>query len=420
MLNPKRPSIGTPTQELQVLPKGELAPAAGPGRMENPELPQLTESAPPSIHPGKSKGFYQPELDSLRFMAFMGVFLYHCVPIGPAFYKGWPHAMVSLVGAILTGGAFGVALFFALSAYLITNLLLREKEKRGALDTRSFYIRRILRIWPLYFAFLALAALLPLILRSQHLPFTFIAGYSLLAGNWVYVFLGDPRSVAVPLWSVSVEEQFYLAWPLVIRRASRASIAKVAVGLLIAANVSRLLLAFADAPSQVVAYNTISCVDPIALGILLALALREPLILSTMKRTALFLASVGVMIGSAGFLNYDERWGNVVGRSLAAFATVGILVSFLGWKSHWIRHPVLLYLGKISYGLYVIHLFGWLCAFHILRESSTLYQTLTGRLEIDVLGLAITIVGAAVSYRWLESPFLRLKERFAYVRSRPV
>lgn len=419
MPNPKDSPIGVPTRELQVLPQGEFVPTAGPS-IENADLPQLTESAPTSIHPLKSKGFYQPELDSLRFLAFMGVFLYHCVPSEPAFYKGWPHAIVSLITATLTAGAFGVALFFALSAYLITNLLLREKEKRGTLDTRRFYIRRILRIWPLYFAFLALAALLPLILRSQHLPFTFIAGYSLLAGNWVYVFLGDPRSVAVPLWSVSVEEQFYLAWPLVIRKASRASIAKVAGGLLIAANVSRILLAVADAPSQVVAYNTVSCVDAIALGILLALALKEPPTLGTMKRVALFLASVGVMIGSAAFLNDDPRWGNVVGRSLAAFATVGILVSFLGWTSRWIRHPVLLYLGKISYGLYVIHLFGWLCASHILRESSVRYQTLTGRLEIVVLSLVITIVGAAISYRWLESPFLRLKERFAYVRSRPV
>src|ERR1700752_3375480 len=90
------------------------------------------------------KGFYQPELDSLRFVAFLGVFFYHSIPGEPSFYKGWPHAIVSVIGAVVTAGQFGVQVFFVLSAYLITNLLLREKERTGKLDTRSFYIRRIL------------------------------------------------------------------------------------------------------------------------------------------------------------------------------------------------------------------------------------------------------------------------------------
>jgi len=368
--------------------------------------------------PGKS--FYQPELDCLRFLAFLGVYCYHCIPGTPALYAGWPHGLVWLIGGILSAGAFGVPVFFALSAYLITSLLLREKESRGAVDTRSFYVRRILRIWPLYFAFVAFAAVLPLVLSSQRLPVSYWAGYLLLAGNWVYVFVGLPHSVAGPLWSVSIEEQFYLAWPLVVRRVSRAALIKVAVGLLIAANASRVFLAFLGTPSRVPTYNTIRCIDPIALGILLAVLFKEIPNFSAAQRAILFVISANTLILVAGLTDFENGWANAIGRCLVSFASAGILLSFAGVRNRSIRHPSLLYLGKISYGLYVVHLFGWLCAVHLLRQKPFQHSTLAIALEIAAAGLLVTIALAALSYRWLESPFLRLKERYTYVHSRPV
>jgi peptidoglycan/LPS O-acetylase OafA/YrhL len=371
-----------------------------------------------------NKGFYQPELDCLRFMAFLSVFFYHCIPGEPRFYKGWPHAIVSFIGATVTAGEFGVPVFFVLSAYLITNLLLREKERSGRLDTRSFYIRRILRIWPLYYSFLAVASLLPFILRYQSMPLIWIAGYSLLAGNWVQAFAAySPATLmAHPLWTVSIEEQFYLMWPLVVRKASRASIAGIAIALLVAANLSRVLLAFSDLPSrfQVINQNTVSNLDPIALGVLLALALKEPPALSFLKRVALLLACVFSMIGVGGIIEVHRVTGAVVGKPLVALASAGILVSFLGVRNHVIRNPILQYLGKISYGLYVIHFATWLCVAHFLKESSARYETLGGRIEMAALALAITIAVASMSYKWLETPFLRLKERFTHVHSRPI
>ncbi len=372
-----------------------------------------------------NKGFYQPELDCLRFMAFLSVFFYHCIPGEPSFYTGWPHAIVSFIGATVTAGEFGVPVFFVLSAYLITNLLLREKERTGRLDTRSFYIRRILRIWPLYYSFLAIASLLPFILRHQSMPLIWIAGYSLLAGNWVQAFAAysPPTLMAHPLWTVSIEEQFYLMWPLVVRKASRASIAGIAIALLVAANLSRVLLAFSDLPSrfQVINQNTVSNLDPIALGVLLALALEKPPALSFLKRVALLLACVLSMIGVGGIIEVHRVTGAVFGKPLVAFASAGILVSFLGVRNHVIRNPILQYLGKISYGLYVIHFATWLCVAHFLKESSARYdETLGGRIEMAALALAITIAVASMSYRWLETPFLRLKERFTHVHSRPI
>src|SRR6478752_213765 len=131
-----------------------------------------------------SERFYRPELDVLRFFAFLGVFIFHTAPRTMDFYDSarYPHWLSSLLIPTFGAGAYGVDLFFALSAYLITNLLLRERSATGALDLRGFYLRRILRIWPLYLAFVAFAAVFAALVPEQHLPMKYVIGYSLLAG----------------------------------------------------------------------------------------------------------------------------------------------------------------------------------------------------------------------------------------------
>ena len=218
--------------------------------------------------------FYRPELDVLRFFAFLGVFLFHAFPRVVSFYdaNGVPRWLSKVIISVFTSGAYGVDLFFALSAYLITSLLLRERANTGTLDLRGFYLRRILRIWPLYLSFVAFAALFSLLTATQHLPLRYVAGYSLLAGNWIYVIYGLPASFAIPLWTVSIEEQFYLTWPLVFRRATLGRMLGIAVGVLVTANVVRVALAVSGASLQAMEYNTFARLDPIALGILVALA----------------------------------------------------------------------------------------------------------------------------------------------------
>ena len=177
---------------------------------------------------------------------------------------GYPHWLSSLLIPAFGAGAYGVDLFFALSAYLITSLLLRERAATGALDLRGFYLRRILRIWPLYLAFVAFAAVFAALVPGQHLPMKYVVGYSLLAGNWIYAFYGLPASFATPLWTVSIEEQFYLAWPLALRKASVRAMAIIAVGILVVANAWRVWLAVSAAPVERIEYNTFTRLDPIA------------------------------------------------------------------------------------------------------------------------------------------------------------
>lgn len=154
--------------------------------------------------------FYVPELDFLRFVAFLAVFAFHTRNY-PAYAK-FPAAINSLMLTMESAGSFGVDLFFALSGYLITELLLREETSTGNINIRAFYLRRILRIWPLYFFFLGLAAALTKIDPEQHFGLKYLAPFTLLSGNWAVILFGVPDSVANPLWSISMEEQFYLCW----------------------------------------------------------------------------------------------------------------------------------------------------------------------------------------------------------------
>jgi peptidoglycan/LPS O-acetylase OafA/YrhL len=366
--------------------------------------------------------FYAPELDVLRFFAFFGVFVFHAAPRTMEFYTASdvPRWFAGLLIPIFGAGAYGVDLFFALSAYLITTLLLRERAAKGALDLRGFYVRRILRIWPLYLAFVAFAGIMGMLIPEQHLPLRYVAGYCLLAGNWVYVFYGLPASFAIPLWTVSIEEQFYLAWPLALRRATVATMAAIAVGLLLVANGWRVALAIRGAPSDAIEYNTFTRLDPIALGILIALFSHRLPRLRRKQRIALLAGGVITWIavyalGMGANPPNVSSWRSALGHPLTALASAAILLSVMGAQHAFLRNRVLLYLGKISYGLYVLHEFAHFCAKRLVPASTPLPV-----IAQSMAGLALTILLAAASYRWLESPFLRLKERFAHVQSRPV
>ncbi|MBV8729460.1 MAG: acyltransferase [Acidobacteriia bacterium] len=171
--------------------------------------------------------FYRPELDGLRFFAFFCVLLRHGAPI-PTF-----------AGPLIQQcGSFGLSLFFFLSAFLITELLIRERENTGTVHLKAFYIRRILRIWPLYYVAVALAVIVGRIWPD---PF-WIGKFRLFSMlfffmNWVPQIMYGPFT---PLWSISVEEQFYAIWPAVASRGIR--MLKIASFVLIADSIATLAI----------------------------------------------------------------------------------------------------------------------------------------------------------------------------------
>jgi peptidoglycan/LPS O-acetylase OafA/YrhL len=381
---------------------------------------QLTEVLG-DVTPAKAqqqRRFYQPELDGLRFYAFLGVFVFHSLPSQPAFYHGLHLPLPSLWGAVVKSGASGVDLFFALSAFLITSLLLRERHETGGISLRLFYIRRILRIWPLYFLVVALGVVLAHTMANQPLPWYYVAGYLLFVGNWVHAVFGAPKSICSPLWTVSIEEQFYLIWPLLMKMLERRGMIIAAIVTLLLATLSRVGFVLAGASGGYLYYGSTSRCDSLALGILLALfADRLPKLKWGMRFLLLAGGLLGWIVSSAWLIEQpgkvSMRW--VVGRLLVSVASGAILYACLHSRSKLVRGGWVVRLGKISYGLYMLHLVGILI---MLR----LFHPIWGWkvLAIKALGLVMTVVLGFVSYRWVESPFLRLKDRFATVLSRPV
>jgi peptidoglycan/LPS O-acetylase OafA/YrhL len=367
------------------------------------------------------RSFYRPELDGLRFFAFLAVFLFHFNhPLDFYVQHGVPRFIAAPIASLIEGGVFGVDLFFVLSAYLITELLLREKEVCGALDVKGFYLRRILRIWPLYFFYIGLA-LIPIFNPGHVFTWRHAAAYLLLAGNWSVIAWGWPlHSIIGPLWTVSIEEQFYLAWPPIVRHLTRNSLAAAAVGMLAVSNGTRVLMVATHAGQNSIWCNTLARLDPIAAGILVAAVLRggaPRLGLGT--RTGMLAAGTLPLALVAHFwrIHGPDRleWvPSLVGFPVVAASCTVIVLSVLGIE---LRLPrALLYLGKISYGLYVYHaLANDLSNLVIPVHSSFLQLALR-----PTIALAITVGLAAVSYAVLETPFLNLKKKFAHIESRPV
>jgi peptidoglycan/LPS O-acetylase OafA/YrhL len=337
--------------------------------------------------------FHRPELDALRFGAFLLVFLHHALPHESAAFAWAPRIVAQGLAAAGRAGALGVDLFFALSAYLITELLLREQRATGSVNVRAFYTRRILRIWPLYF--FALGILAPAMQwwdPTDHLPPSYTAAFALLSGNWACAWAGYPASSFSLLWSVSIEEQFYLAWPWLVRRHIE-RLRALAWAMIAVAWITRLLLL--DAQHPAVWCNTLARLDPIAAGILLAgreTALRPLFRTALIGGGALGMLAIGALGDHAGVVSL---WT----YPLAALSAAAVLRGVLGLPLHL---PPLEYLGKISFGLYVFHV-----------AALKLAGSAVG-------GLALTVFAAALSYRFLETPFLRWKEHFARVESRPV
>jgi peptidoglycan/LPS O-acetylase OafA/YrhL len=372
--------------------------------------------------------FYRPALDGLRFFAFVAVFLHHLFPYDPAIYRlmGAAEGPAQWMGALALSGATGVDLFFCLSAYLITELLLREHEARGSVDVRAFWIRRALRIWPLYYFFVALSALvLPQVSAELSQPLTSaqLLSFLFFFSNWHFAVHGYADTAAALLWSVAIEEQFYVVWPLVIRLASPPRLPAVFAALLVVGPATRAYLATGGIPHPGIWCNTFARLDPIALGGILALAFhRRPFTLSRAKRAALVAAGVLGIVATVRLVplaTNPPRLALAGAYSVVALCTGLILVAALGaQEGTWLSARPIVYLGRISYGLYVFHQL----ALRLVGLPLGIFRSMPGpgtTLGWIVGSFGLTVVMAAVSYRLLEKPFLRLKTRFAFVASRP-
>jgi peptidoglycan/LPS O-acetylase OafA/YrhL len=317
---------------------------------------------------------YFPLLDGLRAVSIVGVVWHHA---GGAQHLSSP----------LSRGYHGVSLFFVISGFLITTLLLRERERFGSISLRRFYLRRALRIFPLYYAVLALYVAMVLYIERgsvagasfmHNLPF-----FATYTSNW-FVKRGADRTIFYFAWSLATEEQFYLVWPWIVLRVEPRSRA--------------FLFALALAA---VAFISV----PICLGAIAAYLAHD-------ERTT---RHVQVVAGHAlsGLAGAAAVVAAIVADgtpTIALYLSMTFLVTACAVRSDQVLSPLLgsrsvRYIGTISYGMYLLHVFA-------LNGARRLLGTPSGG-SVFLLGLAMSVIGASMSHRFFELPFLRLKAQLA-------
>src|SRR5579859_8138942 len=324
----------------------------------------------------------------------------------------------------LGGGFIGVDLFFVLSGFLITTLLLEEERKTGDVRLGYFYARRGLRLLPALVAMLAVMAALSALLEPPQTAASTRSGALmtlLYSANWFMAFKAYPCDKLLPTWSLSVEEQFYLIWPLILvgllkMKSSRGSMAAVAAaGLLLSAGWRALLWARTGSYDRVY-YGTDTHADGLLSGSLAGILVSSGL-LATTPAWGRRLNRAGHLTLGVLFLFLPLGWaadayvlqGGLLVLNLAMAAMIVSLVMSPGPILRALfEFPPLVWIGKVSYGIYLWHMviFGMGGRLPVLKTAGSWPLT-----------IATTIGAAAVSFYGLEQPLLRMKRRFEQVPS---
>jgi len=359
-----------------------------------------------------------PELDTIRGIAVLLVLFFHGFGFryGLEGLSGFPRLLV----AATLPGWIGVNLFFVLSGFLITGILLDTRTRPDFY--RRFYIRRAFRILPLYYAVLLLLAVATRSgLVNRQASWAFL-GLSFFYLSNVTGLLGVPMQYGV-LWSLAVEEHFYLLWPGVVRWLSRRRVAIAAIGICVLCPCLRALYYFRG-------YNagtgyTWLVADGLAMGALLAAVLRGPWgTRNGVRRWAVSAVAASLMIFGVGYPFGIFRASRFLGMTLresalnlffAGTVALALLVGTSRWRAV-VNRPGLQFFGEISYGVYLLHMLIFDMAEHFLGTWFPGLSPAGGRFGVMVLffcvAAGLTVVIAYFSRWYFEEPFLLLKRRF--------
>jgi peptidoglycan/LPS O-acetylase OafA/YrhL len=334
---------------------------------------------------------YRPALDGLRGLAVLLVILRH---------SGLP--------GVESSGAVGVSLFFVLSGFLITSLLVEERKRTTSVSLTAFYQRRVLRLLPALVVVIVLVTAFSMMVGVAHNPLLRAAAALAYVGNWVQA-AGMSLGLLGHTWTLAVEEQFYLLWPLVLiallrwRRGGLGVLLWFAIGAAALSTIERPVLAGLGASEDRLTFGGDLYIAALMLGCALSIwmesnrGLRLPAVIGAGSLVALVAFSA---VPLDLFLNGP---GTVV-APLATLAIAGLLTPGTGTRLLSMRPLVAT--GKISYGLYLWHapLLAWAASAGLLSPFSL------------PLLVAVSFALAVASYRFVEQPFLRRK---AHMRHTP-
>jgi peptidoglycan/LPS O-acetylase OafA/YrhL len=368
----------------------------------------------------RGSGSHIAVLDGLRGLAILMVMFVHFVG------DETPRTAVErAIVKLANYGVWGVDLFFVLSGFLITGILYDAKTSPHYF--RNFYVRRTLRIFPLYYGFLAV-----LFVVLPALPVPYPSGLADAARHqawlWTYttnVYLAGAGSWALPyvshFWSLAVEEHFYLLWPIVVLSCGRSALLKVCVAGVAVSLVLRCALSFAGASAIALVVLTPCRLDALCVGAFAALAVRTvglgrvahaaaPSLLALSALTVL-VSAANATLSSLQSVALPVR-GTLVALTFGALLVTSVAAPRTSSTSRVLRSRAMRFFGKYSYSLYVFHgVVALAFQEHRILDAAGAHLLAMGARA--TVGVAVSLLLAIGSYELFERHFLRLKDRFA-------
>ncbi len=350
--------------------------------------------------------FYFPEIDSLRFLAFLLVFLGHM-----------PFAVTSFFPQLAW---YGVEFFFLLSGFLLTKLLYAEYQLKKTINFKFYFVRRILRIWPLYFSFVSGLFFLSVFVIHFAYPVRRFLGNIFFVDN-IFKAAGLPNENlwSGHLWTISVEEQYYLALPFLamwLFPKTKPGIKRIFIFIFLLLASLKLIAILLKFRYPFIHSLPLSA-DSFLMGVYIGIFHKE---LSTISKQRSFLFFIsGILLLLFVFLMPDK---SIVGYHLlliyplqaAGFSLIlsGIIISNDSPLNKLLKNRTLVFLGKISFGLYIFH-------FPVTNNIAPYFKTKSIPLQVSglVFILFVTAIFAIASYYIIEKPFLSLKKRYRIAHS---
>jgi len=354
-------------------------------------LPLTTVSRTSSFRLGQV-----PALDGLRAVLILAVLIHHWSLIADSPLLPW--------------GSLGVDIFFVVSGFLITSLLVEEYSATSTTSLKRFYVRRALRLLPALFLAVLVVGAVALIIGPTLLGLTPLRFASLFYfTNWVRAYEPWPLWVFSHFWSLAIEEQFYVAWPLALVALLRSrlrprSIIYIVIGFALFSASLRSLMYASGVPINRIFHGSDTRADGLLFGCALSLvlhwipeALHNERAIRKAGQAGVILLVAMMQIGTEEFIYY-------AGFTLAALSAAAIIVRVVQLQPpRFLTHPAALWIGRRSYGLYIWH---W-PAFYMTRLALG-----KGWLTVTI-GMILSFVVAGLSYRLIELPFLRRKARYS-------
>lgn len=374
----------------------------------------MTEKSPgydPLLRP------QMPELDAIRGLAILGVLFYHGLYWNRDLSPFTP--LQKKLVFLASSGQFGVNLFFVLSGFLITGLLMDSQERSDYY--KRFYIRRALRILPAYYGILLVLML------TQTTTNSFFLMSLIYCSNFSPLF-GIAMSYSV-LWTLSVEEHFYLIWPTAVHRLPERTLMFILGGVILLAPVFRVICHMHAAETNFVGSNcfiyTWNSADGLAFGALLSLVIRK--IRSERQRVlrvSLLFIGAGLTLTAVGYpfdiTTRHSTFGEALQWAPWNLGSTGLIGVFLlvgssPWKAL-VAPRILLFLGRISYGLYLYHLLVFVAYDRLilwLKPAALVSLNNWESMWVRFLIAGLAAIGTSyLSRLYFEEPFLRLKNKF--------